>query len=296
VVRAPGAALSVQLMGADPDALAEATRRLVEAGADVIDLNAGCPSRRAVKSGVGAALLRDPAQLGRVAAAMRRATSGLLSAKMRAGFEDAGEALLLGRALADAGVDFVTVHPRRRVDGFVCAADWGIIAELAAALPVPVVGNGDLWYASDAARMRQQTGCAAVMVGRPALRNPWIFRQIAELSAGSPPFRPSGADLVGHLRALHALFGRTAGPAAPRSARSRSTSATSRVRSRWWGVPAARPAPGGSGRDPRPRRARARSAPPEALDLDATGHFALERSGGIAAPGAVLADGAPATG
>jgi len=297
VVRAPGAALSVQLMGADPDALAEATRRLVEAGADVIDLNAGCPSRRAVKSGVGAALLRDPAQLGRVAAAMRRATSGLLSAKMRAGFEDAGEALLLGRALADAGVDFVTVHPRRRVDGFVCAADWGIIAELAAALPVPVVGNGDLWYASDAARMRQQTGCAAVMVGRPALRNPWIFRQIAELSAGSPPFRPSGADLVGHLRALHALFGRTAGPAArPLGALKEHLGYLARA------LP-----DGGAFRrralrleDPAAILALAErelgQLPPEALDLAAPGHFALERSGGIAAPGAVLADGAPATG
>jgi len=297
VVRAPGVALSVQLMGAEPDALAEATRRLADAGADVVDLNVGCPSRRAVKGGVGAALLRDPARLGRVAGAMRAATSGLLSAKIRAGFDDAGPALLLGRALADAGADFITVHPRRRVDGFAGTADWRLIAELAAALPVPVVGNGDLWYARDAARMPRETGCAAVMIGRPALRNPWIFRQIAELAAGTPPFRPSGADLVGHLQALAALFARAAGPA-PRPlgalkehlgylARALPDGGAFRRRALRLEDPAALLALaehelGGLG--------------PDALDLDATGRLAFERSGGVAASRPTLGGGAPATG
>ncbi len=291
VIRAPGAALSVQLMGADPDALAEATRRLADAGADVVDLNVGCPSRRAVKGGVGAALLRDPARLGRVAGAMRRATKGLLSAKIRAGFDDAGQALLLGRVLAEAGVDFVTVHPRRRVDGFAGDVDWRIIAELAAALPVPVVGNGDLWTARDAARMRHETGCAAVMLGRPALRNPWIFRQIAELAAGSPPFRPSGADLVGHLRALAERFARAPEPAPhPLGALKEHLGYLTRA------LP-----DGGAFRrralrleDPAALLALAEqelgALGPDALDLDAAGHLALERSGGIAAPGAALAD------
>ncbi|HOU91557.1 MAG TPA: tRNA-dihydrouridine synthase family protein [Polyangiaceae bacterium] len=284
VVRAPGVALSVQLMGAEPDALAEATRRLAEAGADVVDLNVGCPSRRAVKGGAGAALLRDPAQLGRVAGAMRRATSGLLSAKIRAGFDDAGQALLVGRALADAGVDFITVHPRRRVDGFAGAADWRIIAELAAALPLPVVGNGDLWYASDAARVRRETGCAAVMLGRPALRNPWIFRQIAELAAGVPPFRPSGADLVGHLRALHALFERTVGPA-PRP--------LGALKEQLGYLARALPDNGAFRRralrleDPAAILALAERVlgrlPPDALDLDATGHLALEQRARLSA-------------
>lgn len=216
VVRTSGVPLSVQLMGADPDALAEATRAVTAAGADVVDLNVGCPTRRAVRGGVGSALLRDPRRLGRVVGAMRDATSGPLSAKIRAGFDTAANVLELGRLLVGSGVDFLTVHPRRQVDRFGGAADWRIIELVARELPVPVVGNGDLWYAADAVRMRRETGCAAVMIGRPALRNPWIFRQIAELDRGVAPYRPRGADLVRHLADLCALFERAAETTAPR--------------------------------------------------------------------------------
>ena len=100
------------------------------------------------------------------------------------------------------GADFLTVHPRRRVDHYRGIADWRIIALLRRELGIPVVGNGDVWYARDALRMREETRCDAVMIGRPALRNPWIFRQIAELVAGREPFAPSGADVALHLRRL----------------------------------------------------------------------------------------------
>jgi tRNA-dihydrouridine synthase len=95
------------------------------------------------------------------------------------------------------------VHPRRRVDLYRGVADWRIIARLRRELSIPVVGNGDVWYAADALRMLEETGCDAVMIGRPAMRNPWIFRQIGELMAGREPFAPSGRDVFHHLMELH---------------------------------------------------------------------------------------------
>ncbi len=210
--RSPGIPLSVQLMGNDVTHMADATRLLASAGADVIDINLGCPTRRAVRGNVGAGLLRNLELLRRVLDAMRRSTAGLLSAKLRAGFERLEEACALGHVVEAAGVDYLVVHPRRRIDLYRGVADWRIVAELKRALRIPVIGNGDLWYAADAIRLRQQSGCDGVMIGRPALRNPWIFQQLAALRAGTSPATPSGADLVSHLEALVELFATTLPP------------------------------------------------------------------------------------
>ena len=212
VRRSASAALSVQLMGNDPEWMAEATRRLASAGADVVDINLGCPTRRAIRGNVGAGLLRDPDLLRRVLDAMRRSTSGILSAKIRAGFDDAQTTFALARTVEAAGVDFVTVHPRRGVDLYSGVADWRLVAALKQTLSIPVVGNGDLWYAADALRLQRESGCDAVMIGRPAIRNPWIFRQLSELRRGVEPFRPAGVDLVAHVERLAESLARALAP------------------------------------------------------------------------------------
>jgi len=206
VQKAHGVPLSVQIMGNDAELMAEAAGVMALAGADVVDVNLGCPSKTAARKGVGAALLKDRAALGRLLVAMRAAVPGLFSAKLRAGFDRSDDALDNARVVEQSGADFITVHPRRRVDYFSGIADWRIIGLLRRQLSIPVIGNGDVWYAADALRMLEETGCAGVMVGRPALRNPWIFRQIAELSAGRAPFAPSGLDVAAHLERLHSVM------------------------------------------------------------------------------------------
>lgn len=188
--------LSVQLLGTHPRHLADAAAVLARAGAHVVDLNLGCPAKHAVSRGAGAGLLADPDLVLRLMTRLRAVVPGTLSAKMRLGLVDARSALPVAEALAAAGADFVTVHPRRQRDYYAGLADWSFIRDIAARLPIPVVGNGDCWYAKDALRMMDETGCAGVMIGRPALRNPFIFSQIEALRAGRPPFRPAGADVV----------------------------------------------------------------------------------------------------
>jgi nifR3 family TIM-barrel protein len=219
VQKVPGVALSVQVMGNDERQMADAAAIVCDAGADVVDINLGCPMPRVVRKGVGAAMLKDRVLLARVLENMRKATSGLLSAKIRAGFDDANAVVETAKLIEDSGVDFIAVHPRRRCDFYRGVADWRIIARLAEELCIPVVGNGDVWYAADALRMQQETKCAAVMIGRPSLRNPWLFRQIADLRAGKIPYAPDGAAVVEHLHDVYRRYssayrkdGRVIGP------------------------------------------------------------------------------------
>jgi tRNA-dihydrouridine synthase B len=213
VEKLPNVPLSVQVMGNDPELMAEAGLVVARAGADVVDLNLGCPTNSAVRKGVGAALLKQPELLSRLLQTMRRSVPGLLSAKLRAGFDTTSDAIRNARLVQDSGLDYVTIHPRRRVDHYLGSADWRIVALIKSELDIPVVGNGDIWYAHSALRMFEETRCDAVMLGRPALRNPWIFRQLSELLAGREPFRPSGADLAGHLRRLAVALATHAGDA-----------------------------------------------------------------------------------
>src|SRR5690242_8265528 len=148
VQKVPGVALSVQIMGNDAELMAEAASVMAVAGADVVDVNLGCPSKTAARKGVGAALLKDRAALGRLLGAMRAAVPGPFSAKLRAGFEQSDDALDNARVVEESGADFLAVHPRRRIDYFSGTADWRIIALLHRRLSIPVIGNGDVWYAS----------------------------------------------------------------------------------------------------------------------------------------------------
>ncbi|MBC7793444.1 MAG: tRNA-dihydrouridine synthase family protein [Clostridia bacterium] len=200
VIKSPGVPLLVQLMGNEADDMADAAAVLADAGADVVDLNMGCPTKRASNNGVGAAMLKDVGLVDRVVSALRKRIPGLMSVKMRAGFDDPEHVLTLARTIESAGADFLTIHPRLRRDQYNGVADWRIITRIKEAVRIPVVGNGDVWYADDALRMRRETGCDAVMIGRPAIRNPWIFAQIASLEAGTDVFRPTGQDLASLLR------------------------------------------------------------------------------------------------
>ncbi|MCP4502099.1 MAG: tRNA-dihydrouridine synthase family protein [Deltaproteobacteria bacterium] len=206
VVRYPGVPLSVQVMGREACHMASAASVVENAGADVVDINLGCPSPKAVRGGVGAAMLKDLPLLNTVLSAMRSEVKGILSAKIRAGFDDKQHVEEIARCVQDAGVDFITVHPRRRIDRYLGVADWRIIAHLKNLLHIPVVGNGDIWCAADALRMEQETGCDAVMMGRGALRNPWIFSQLHALREEKEPFLPKGSDVAFYFDDVHQRF------------------------------------------------------------------------------------------
>jgi tRNA-dihydrouridine synthase B len=169
--------LVMQLLGEDPDILAEAARRLEAAGADGIDLNMGCPVAKIVAKGQGAALMRDPLRAAVVFRTLRKAVAGPFTIKIRGGWDDrtvnAPEIARLGES---EGVNGVTVHPRTRSQQYTGRAPWDVIAEVVAAVRIPVVGNGDVRSVDDARAMVAATGCAAVMIGRGALGRPWIFR------------------------------------------------------------------------------------------------------------------------
>ena len=173
-----GVPLSVQIMGNKPDLMADTAGKFSQAGADIVDINLGCPTARAVKGNVGSAMLKDPDLLYEVLCAMRKNITGWQSAKIRAGFDNADHILTISGAVEASGVDFIVVHPRRRNDFYEGVADWRIIGLIKEKLKIPVVGNGDIWYPKDAERMLKESGCDAVMIGRGALRNPWIFKML----------------------------------------------------------------------------------------------------------------------
>ncbi|HEX9820505.1 MAG TPA: tRNA dihydrouridine synthase DusB [Methylomirabilota bacterium] len=169
--------IAMQLLGADPDVLAEAARRLEAAGADAIDLNMGCPVAKIVAKGQGSALMRDPLAAAVVFRTLRKAVQGPLTIKIRGGWDERTvNAVEIARLAESEGVEALTVHPRTRSQQFTGRAPWDIVAAVVAAVRIPVVGNGDVRSGDDARAMVAATGCAAVMIGRGALGAPWIFR------------------------------------------------------------------------------------------------------------------------
>src|SRR5881409_1714468 len=169
--------LAMQLLGEDPDVLAEAARRLEAAGADGIDLNMGCPVSKIVAKGQGAALMRDPLRAAVIFRTLRKAVDVPFTIKIRSGWDERTvNAVAIARIAEGEGVDAITVHPRTRSQQYSGRAPWEIIASVVDAVAVPVIGNGDVRSLADARAMIEATGCAAVMIGRGALGAPWIFR------------------------------------------------------------------------------------------------------------------------
>lgn len=198
------APLVIQLFGAEPDILEEVTGRLAATyPADRVwfDLNMGCSVPKVCKTGSGAALLRDSALALACAEAMLRAAPGRVGFKMRLGWEAADKTYLrLGTALAEAGAAWLCLHPRTARQGFSGTADWTALALLKQAVPVPVLGSGDLHTAADAWRCLHTTGIDGVMFGRGAMTSPRIFKDLQTLLGGGRPRLPTPAELKAMIR------------------------------------------------------------------------------------------------
>lgn len=182
---------SVQIFGNRPEWMARAAVLAAEAGADIIDLNMGCPARKVVNHGGGAALLKDFKTIANILTEIRLVYKGPLTVKTRAGWRPGeGEVLDLVPILIEAKVDAVTLHPRFAVQRFSGQADWKVIARLVEKFPGPVIGNGDITHPRQVLTMMKTTGCAGVMIGRAAMGNPWFFSQALNLLTGRPITSP----------------------------------------------------------------------------------------------------------
>ena len=171
----------VQLAGKVPGVMAEAARIAVDAGADWVDVNLGCPIDDATRRGFGAALLRRAGRVAAIVEAMKAAVAVPVTIKLRLGWSSEKPTYLkIARAAAEAGADAIILHGRSRAQRYRRPADWSQVTELVAGVPVPVIGNGDIFGWRDGVARLAETGCAGVMVGRWALAKPWIFREFAE--------------------------------------------------------------------------------------------------------------------
>ncbi|HEY7336043.1 MAG TPA: tRNA dihydrouridine synthase DusB [Bryobacteraceae bacterium] len=187
--------IAAQLFGADPDVMADAARYCQDLGFDIVDINFGCPVKKVVSCNGGSGLLRDLPLVERILRTVRAAISIPLTMKFRAGWNDRElVAVRMARLAEDCGLQAIALHPRTREQGYSGNADWTRIAEVKAAVKIPVTGNGDIVRPEDAVRMVRETNCDAVMIGRAASSNPWIFRQISDyLRSGSYETPPEHA-------------------------------------------------------------------------------------------------------
>ena len=184
--------LAVQIFGSQPEPMAAAAEIAVNSGAGIVDINMGCPARKVVQAGAGGALLRNHHVVKEIITAVRKVCSVPLTVKIRTGWSptqaNAEETALLAE---DCGADAVTVHPRFVTQGFSGHANWTIISKVKERLKIPVIGNGDVTTPLLAIKMKEQTGCDGVMIGRAAVGNPWIFKQILALENGLSVQPPS---------------------------------------------------------------------------------------------------------
>jgi tRNA-dihydrouridine synthase B len=198
--------ISAQIFGAEPDRLAEAARMIEDLGFDLVDLNLGCPAKKVVKCG-GSGLLRDLPLLEKILRTIRAAVRIPFTIKLRSGWSDTEiVALEVARMAEECGVEALAVHPRTRLQGFSGRARWEIIQAVKSRVRVPVIGNGDVVTPQDALALHQQTGCDAVMVGRAASINPWIFRQLADFSRTGTFTEPSEADRYQLIRSYYQML------------------------------------------------------------------------------------------
>ncbi len=193
--------IGAQLFGANPETQAEAARIVEDTGFDTVDLNLGCPAKRVVGSNGGSGLLRDLPRIGEIFRAVRKAVSIPFTVKFRVGWNEQQIVCVELARMAEAeGLNAVAVHARTREQGYSGQARWEWIAQVKQAVKIPVIGNGDITTPEAAAAMVAQTGCDAVMIGRAAAANPWIFRQIAQYTATGGYERPTFEDRYRMIR------------------------------------------------------------------------------------------------
>ncbi len=211
--RLPGeGVVGLQLFGSEPEYVAEAARQLEDRGFQFFDLNFGCPAPKITGNGEGSAMLREPKRLGEVVRALAEATPLPVTVKIRSGWDaDSVNAVEVARICEGSGAKAVAVHARTRAQQYAGRADWRVIADVKRAVSIPVFGNGDVRSGADALRMLDQTGCDAVLVGRAAQGNPWIFREIAAALSGreAPPPAPRErvAMAIRHFELEKTLYG-----------------------------------------------------------------------------------------
>jgi tRNA-dihydrouridine synthase B len=198
--------IAAQIFGSDPGVMASAASLTQELGFDQVDINLGCPVKKVVKCG-GSGLLRDLPHLEKLLGVVRAAVTIPLTIKIRSGWDENNiVAVDVARMAERIGIESIAIHPRTRMQGYAGCADWSVIRAVKEAVRMPVIGNGDIHTPQDAVRMIDETGCDAVMIGRAASSNPWIFRQIQDYIATGHYHEPSEQDryqlLSGYFRSL----------------------------------------------------------------------------------------------
>jgi tRNA-dihydrouridine synthase B len=193
--------LAIQIFGSEPSTMAEAARMVTAAGADIVDINFGCPVRKVTKTGAGATLLDDPPRAAAIVEAVASAVDVPVSVKMRRGLEGGSRACLtVGPQLVDAGAASLTLHPRSARQMYTGEADHSLTAELVELVDVPVIASGDITSRARAENVLAATGAAAVMVGRGAQGNPWALREIVDGDRAEPSREEVAAELILFVR------------------------------------------------------------------------------------------------
>jgi len=207
---------AVQIAGAEPGQLAEAAQRSVELGAQIVDINMGCPAKKVCKRAAGSALLREEALVAEILQRVVKAVSVPVTLKIRTGWDlQSRNAVTIARLAEAAGIQALTIHGRTRACLFNGEAEYDTIAEVVSAIRIPVIANGDITSPQQAKDVLAHTGAAALMIGRGAQGQPWLFGQVRDYLKGEIPAVPRQQEvaelMLEHIKAMHEYYGETLG-------------------------------------------------------------------------------------